>query len=385
MQHAMGTSLGWGLIALPAAALGLRWVGTLGPRSAIVVALAPFLGPLAWIGLAIARRRRHRLMVASAALVTVIHAVFFFAPAVAAPSHAIADVPSPGSIRLFSANVRAGSDHVADVVAEARANGADLVVLQEIEPHDAVGLPDRGIGAGYGHAILDPLPGYFGGAVLSRWPIVGSSISVGGYPMISARVSTPHGELDIVNVHVVAPLDAEHHRRWSTQLVELRTLLAGAELPLVLAGDFNATPDHVELRRVAEAGTGVGELERRSSATFPSGWPIPPLVALDHVIGSRDVSLVGSSTVDVVGSDHRGLVVDIELRRQPVARGAAVETEAAMARPAGWVSSMDPELGEGRSGERRPVQTGARPSSTMSAVVSSPARLSKSAASGRPS
>lgn len=307
-------SLGWVLVLLPAAGLFFGRVGTIGPMTAMLVALVPFMAPPAWIGIVIAHRRRRPVMLLAAVMVTTVHALsYVLAPLSAGPTLPIPQMPRHDGLRLFSANVRAESEQIPQVIGAAIAVDADLVLLQEIGPEDIAPMLDRAVDAGFGHRILDPLPGYFGGAVLSKWPVDGSAISVGGYPMISARVRTPEGDLGVVNVHAVAPLDRENHRVWRTQLAELRTMLTTTASPLVLAGDFNATPDHVELRRVAEAGIRSQVLGLGSSATFPDHGPLPPLLALDHVIASRDVVLVGWSTVEVAGSDHRGLIVDLVL------------------------------------------------------------------------
>jgi endonuclease/exonuclease/phosphatase (EEP) superfamily protein YafD len=86
----------------------------------------------------------------------------------------------------------------------------------------------------------------------------------------------------------------------------------------ILAGDFNATLDHHELRRLIgrgyhdageQAGTGL-------RMTFPTdASPLPELVAIDHVLADRRIRVVSVRTVPIEGSDHRGVLADLVLPR----------------------------------------------------------------------
>ena len=85
----------------------------------------------------------------------------------------------------------------------------------------------------------------------------------------------------------------------------------------ILAGDFNATLDHAELRRVlgrgyADAGDELGSGLR---ATWPSHRRFPPPVTIDHVLADTRVGARSLDTFDVRGSDHRAVLVELVLPR----------------------------------------------------------------------
>ena len=84
----------------------------------------------------------------------------------------------------------------------------------------------------------------------------------------------------------------------------------------ILAGDFNATLDHRELRRLI--GRGYHDAAEQAGSGLRMTWPttkspLPALVSIDHVLADRRVKVASARTVAVPGSDHRGVLVDLIL------------------------------------------------------------------------
>ena len=85
-------------------------------------------------------------------------------------------------------------------------------------------------------------------------------------------------------------------------------------IPLVMAGDFNATVDHAPMQALldgpvrdafVEAGTGFG-------ATWPQILgPLLPVMRLDHVLVSASITVVDVQVQITPGSDHRRLAVEL--------------------------------------------------------------------------
>jgi endonuclease/exonuclease/phosphatase family metal-dependent hydrolase len=85
----------------------------------------------------------------------------------------------------------------------------------------------------------------------------------------------------------------------------------------VLLGDFNATLDHRELRRVLDRGyvdaaDATGEGFR---TTWPAGRRFPPEIAIDHVLADRRIAARSLSVHLVPRSDHRAVIAVLELPR----------------------------------------------------------------------
>jgi endonuclease/exonuclease/phosphatase (EEP) superfamily protein YafD len=79
--------------------------------------------------------------------------------------------------------------------------------------------------------------------------------------------------------------------------------------PVVLAGDLNSVPEHLTTRNLLAA-TGLHEALTGWQPTYPANRLVP-LIRIDHVLASKDFATVSTSTFDVTGSDHRGVIAEL--------------------------------------------------------------------------
>ncbi|MGI4893845.1 MAG: endonuclease/exonuclease/phosphatase family protein [Janthinobacterium lividum] len=116
--------------------------------------------------------------------------------------------------------------------------------------------------------------------------------------VVAAVLDLPGGVLTVLGTHLsFAPTRA------ATQLRAVCDWAADLPRPLVLLGDLNLPPGIV--RRVLPWQPLVG------GATFPSP---APRIQLDHALADAlDARVVHAGVQRVGGSDHRGLVIDLEL------------------------------------------------------------------------
>jgi endonuclease/exonuclease/phosphatase family metal-dependent hydrolase len=128
--------------------------------------------------------------------------------------------------------------------------------------------------------------------------------------VVVGELDSPMGPLVVANTHL------SFVPGWSQrQLRHIRRDLAGVAGPVVLMGDLNMTG------RLPARVTGYRALA--SHPTFPLDQPDRQL---DHIL-ARGVlgTVVGSSAPDLLLSDHRALVVDLEVE-PPSPRRPAEET-----------------------------------------------------------
>lgn len=118
----------------------------------------------------------------------------------------------------------------------------------------------------------------------------------------------------IVAVHAVAPrIEAMDH--WQSDLKWIADQCPEGDF--ILAGDFNATLDHM-----AGLGTGGGDMGYCRDAasrtgtgvtgTWPASYPEILGAPIDHVMASQNWEPTGSLVLDASGSDHRALVVQLD-------------------------------------------------------------------------
>lgn len=118
----------------------------------------------------------------------------------------------------------------------------------------------------------------------------------------------------IVAVHAVAPR-VEAMTRWQSDLKWIADQCPEGDF--ILAGDFNATLDHMaplgvdggDVGRCRDAAvrTGTG-----ATGTWPASYPELLGAPIDHVMASANWEPTGSLVLDASGSDHRALVVQLD-------------------------------------------------------------------------
>ena len=122
-------------------------------------------------------------------------------------------------------------------------------------------------------------------------------------PAIAATLKAPGGDVEIVLVHPMSPLNAEFIRRRNEQILALAEYVRAAGRPLVIAGDFNLTMWNAGYRPL----TDVADLAQRAPGTrrrtdLALVWRLG--VPIDHILGTPDVQFRNFRVLGDVGSDH---------------------------------------------------------------------------------
>lgn len=218
-----------------------------------------------------------------------------------------------GVIRVLSANLFSGGARPAALTRVLEEYQPAIAAFQELAPEAA-----EAVSSHFEHGFLDPRADYSGLGIASHLPIAIERRSLPHRDAFVARTA----DFDLWSVHLANPVDAPPPiaaRR--AQVAALVEGISGDE-PLVVMGDFNATPMWPAYRRitrhledgVAAWAAAVGRRPARTWAYRP-GWP--PMLRIDHAF-VRNMKVTLASVVPIAGSDHRALIVDLE----PSARDA---------------------------------------------------------------
>lgn len=305
-----------GAVLALAALTATRWLdAAVPPVLPAVQAVVPLLAVPVTLVLVVALIARRRWTAAAAAALAAVHlalAAPWWLPAPTAP-------PSvPGDrLTVVAGNVQQEFGDPGDLARAALARDADVLAVVEAVPATLAGLEAAGV-----REELPYLAGRTGQEsegvlLLSRHPISTAAVPPTPdirYALPAAVVAAPAGDVLVAAIHPVSPVPedaAEWHR-------EVTALTAWAEtvptdIPLVLAGDFNATADHPVFRRFG--GAGLIDVHRQLGGGRPRTWPanqpdVPPLFDLDHVL-ARGFVTVDGGTVTVDGSDHRAVWAEL--------------------------------------------------------------------------
>ena len=310
----MGVLTVVGIVALAVAVVALIARFAPGMTLAVVAtaALAPYLmlgAPLAMIMFAL---QRDWILAAAAAAVTIATV------AVQLPWY-VRSAAGPGvGVRLMSANLRYGRADADAVVSMAR-DHADILAVQELTSEKADLMSAAGVDEAFPYKALRACDGPAGVGIWSRYPISTSDTDDDFWlGLVSTTVHIPEvtAEATIVVTHLSTPWP-DPIAGWRTDLrrmaEKLPQLAESADGAVMVAGDFNATRDIREFRRLLRNGyrdaaeqAGAALLTR----THPADIWLPPVFALDHILthGCRATSV---RTRSVPGSDHRALIAGI--------------------------------------------------------------------------
>ena len=279
--------------------------------------------------------RRRDLLAGSSALL-LLAAVLYGEMLLPRPQPASA---SGATLTVMSFNMLGFNQHPEAVIAALRASGADLIGIQELSPAAAAAIR-RDLARDYPYQALDPQPAVFGMGVISRHPLrpIEAALPgrwVGTPQVLSVDVAgTP---ITLANIHAISlfataggGLDQVVRER-EAQARAVATLAAGRSAPLIVVGDFNATPLSAAYRIITDeladswhtAGWGLG-------GTFPSGalaggsqlriayMPVPAwVVRIDYVFHSPELIALSSRIGPWDGySDHRPVIATLAFARR---------------------------------------------------------------------
>ncbi len=277
------------------------WVG---------LALLPLIA-LAWL---IGQRALSLALLVAALLIGVHLAPHFFLKT---------PTPTGGHLlKVMTYNVHQRSEAAEPIIARILEEDADIVALQELTPDMSEQMARR-LGERYPYHTLQPDQSRWGQGLLSRYPLAQLS-KMPNYRYQSAVVETPAGEITVLNIHTPSLYPFDWKEDWERQQAFVQGLadeIATTEGPLVVAGDFNTTPqsenygmlrDHLR-DAFLDSGWGLG-------FTFPAtpkfGIRLPtPLVRIDYIFHSEQFTSQNTRVLkDSGGSDHRPVVSVLSLR-----------------------------------------------------------------------
>ena len=204
---------------------------------------------------------------------------------------------------------------VAELVCRKR---ADVLFVQELTGDAAAGLARAGLGDLLPYRAAQPVPHGAGGSIYARYPLRGGPPAA---PVpaarCTARLDLPSGQfVQLACVHAAPPKppwSPGATARWRSQL---SALPAPGDSPRILAGDFNATLDHAQFRRLLRRGyaDAASQAGHGLSPTWgPQPGRRPALLAIDHVLTDRRCAVLATSAHWLTGSDHRALYAELRL------------------------------------------------------------------------
>jgi len=296
---------GWALLRLSGFEPDWPWVP--------VVAYTPYAAAVAVAGAVLAWVLR-RPAAGAVGIAAVVALGLVVMPRAFADGNPAANGPA---LRVLAANLMVGEADTAQLMALVGRTRPDVLALQELTPDAMRRLEEAGLRATLPHAVRRPLPGVGGSAVYARYPLTaGQTIKLGAFGQARAWLAHPGGaRVEIVSVHPCAPKRLGRQPCWQGGLDALPR--GGGELRL-LAGDFNATLDHLPMRALLASGyrDAADVMGRGLTATWPRALGRTlrsPGVTIDHVLADSRMAVRDFRVLELRHTDHRPVFAEVRL------------------------------------------------------------------------
>lgn len=227
--------------------------------------------------------------------------------------------PSTGAasaqpLRVAAANLLWRNRHHDSAIAWAQASRADVIVFVEVNARWHAAL--QALRTRYPHEVVRLHATRSSVLVLSRWPLTlveELASEAGRAPQLVLDVATPGHPWRLIAVHATWPLGSQVSATRAADLAAIARAARESPRPVVAAGDFNVSPWSPHFAALLQAG---GLREAAAGRGWQPTWPtfLPPLgIRIDHVLVSAPVAVNSFGRGRIEGSDHRPVVVDLQL------------------------------------------------------------------------
>jgi endonuclease/exonuclease/phosphatase (EEP) superfamily protein YafD len=279
------------------------------PLIVVAQSLTPYLGIVVIAVALVALWARRLLMVTVAAAIG--FGIVVLGTPLAFPDEQPDPIDGAAGLRVASVNLLYRNDRIGEVADQMDQLTADVIVFTEYTAQHQAALLASPVAGRYPYRTDRAGPRGDGVAIWSALPVEVAEHPDTDSTSIDVTVDGPDGAIRIVAVHLPTPLD--DFDSWSRDLRAAAEIGRTASGPTLLIGDFNASYWHPDFRRVLDSGfvdahtaAGAG-----FSTSWPTTWPIPPFVRLDHALSAGGLVATDVEDFDVAGSDHLGMIVTV--------------------------------------------------------------------------
>jgi endonuclease/exonuclease/phosphatase (EEP) superfamily protein YafD len=218
------------------------------------------------------------------------------------------------SLRIMTLNLLVDRADPADLHRVLDDVDPDVLAVQELGPRAAGHIRRR-----FDHGHLDPQEDLFGLGLVARRPVGIAPLDLPGRAGWVATLEPSiwgfPKHVDVIGVHLLNPVD----RPWRATRDLRRAQVAGVERRVaesrgatVVIGDMNSTRRWPEYRRLEAIGTDAARTTRSAAPTWSHFTRGPRWIRIDHAFVAGVVPL-RTRTMRVRGTDHRALVVDVDV------------------------------------------------------------------------
>jgi endonuclease/exonuclease/phosphatase (EEP) superfamily protein YafD len=233
-----------------------------------------------------------------------------------AASRAVASDRPAHSLRIFFANVKVENRERATLLREIRDANADVIVVVEFSMYWNVGFRHSPLIATFPYGSSVDQAHINAVNIFSKVPVKANRKQLVANRLIET-IEIPLGSktLRLVGLHAPRPMnirDYDYEGYWG----QVVPLLLAEPHPLVVVGDFNATQYSRVYHQLKAGGLRSAHEDRGRgyATTWPNGMEWLPPIRIDQAFLSPDVECLNISEGVGRGSDHKPLILDVQIR-----------------------------------------------------------------------
>lgn len=221
-----------------------------------------------------------------------------------------APAASQDTLAIVSFNIGAGRADPADVIEYVDEQDPDLVFLLESTEEWVSQVRTDGTGYTVGNQI--PEDRTYGISVLGTGVSVVEQLRLGVTrdPVMRVEATLDGERVAVYAIHPRPPDNDSRTEARDSLFTELAILVSNEDMPVVVIGDFNASPWSYAFQDFVDA---TGLINSQIGYGLSATWPTSPLtlVPLDHMLHSSSLTTVQRNVGPNLGSDHLPLLVHV--------------------------------------------------------------------------
>jgi endonuclease/exonuclease/phosphatase (EEP) superfamily protein YafD len=218
------------------------------------------------------------------------------------------------NLRVLESNVLTSNRQCDLLLSRVRTYRPDVIFLIEVDKPWLSGIAD--LKKDYPYTASKPRRDNFGIALLSRYPFRDLDVfALADTEATAIKATLVLGEREVTcfAVHAFPPGTPKMTQTRDVQLLGAATLAKSLSTPIVVCGDFNATPwspvfgDVLSRSGLKDARRGFGVIP-----TWPTQyWPL--MIPIDHCLVSPSICVKSFQVLSAIGSDHLPILVDLSV------------------------------------------------------------------------
>ncbi len=224
--------------------------------------------------------------------------------------------PAYKTFTVYSANINESNGDFPRLVAGLKKTDADILLILEATEENI--RPLQPMIREYPYSIVNLNIGSSGTgtALMSKFPILNKEVekySEFGNMLVSATLQINGKKVVFYGIHFPKPIYMNEFTVRSKQIMSLADKANEQSVPVIVAGDFNATPYSPAFKKLLRKS---GLKDSREGFGWQPSWPtLFPLlwIPIDHILVSPEIQVHKRGTGSYIGSDHYPVFAELSI------------------------------------------------------------------------